>query len=35
VFIDPVRWTVRDFALLRSRRDEAAHEVLGRWRLTA
>jgi 2'-5' RNA ligase len=33
--VDPVRWTVRDFALLRSQAGEGRHHILGRWKLGA
>lgn len=32
-FVGPVRWRVRDFALVHSPHGESRHEVLGRWAL--
>ena len=32
-FIEPVKWTVREFVLLDSARGEGRHELLGRWPL--
>jgi len=31
--IEPVRWQVRDFSLVRSRPDRSDYEILGAWRL--
>jgi 2'-5' RNA ligase len=33
--VDPIRWTVRDFALVHSRAGEGRHHILGRWTLGA
>jgi 2'-5' RNA ligase len=32
-FVDPIRWTAREFVLLDSPHGEGRHEVLGRWPL--